>query len=60
MKPTALVALDRADAAPIQRQIYQRLRAAIAERRLSPGERLPSARSLASQLGVARGTVDAA
>jgi len=60
MKPTALIALDRADAAPIQRQIYQRLRAAIAERRLSPGERLPSARSLASQLGVARGTVDAA
>ena len=27
---------------------------------LAPGARLPSARSLASQLGVARGTVDAA
>jgi GntR family transcriptional regulator/MocR family aminotransferase len=59
MKPTPLVVLDRADSAPIQRQIYRRLRAAIAERRLSPGERLPSTRTLASQLGVARGTVDA-
>ncbi len=53
-----LIALDRS--APIQAQIYDRIRAAIAEGRLAAGERLPSARSLAAQLGVARGTVDAA
>jgi len=60
MKPRPLITLDRADAAPIQRQIYQRLRAAIAGQHLAAGDRLPSTRSLASQLGVARGTVDAA
>lgn len=53
-----LISLDRS--APIQAQIYDRIRAAIAEGRLAAGERLPSARSLAAQLGVARGTVDAA
>ena len=51
---------DRLVAEPIQRQLYQRVRDAIADGRLRPGERLPSARGLASQLGVARGTVDAA
>lgn len=51
---------DRLVAEPIQRQLYKRVRDAIASGRLRPGERLPSARSLASQLGVARGTVDAA
>ncbi|MEO8895598.1 MAG: PLP-dependent aminotransferase family protein, partial [Rhizomicrobium sp.] len=41
-------------------QLYDRVRTAIVEGRLAPGERLPSARSLAVQLGVARGTIDAA
>jgi GntR family transcriptional regulator / MocR family aminotransferase len=54
------LAPDRLVAEPIQRQLYQRVRDAIASGRLRPGERLPSARGLASQLGVARGTVDAA
>lgn len=45
---------------PLQEQIYRRVRAAIADGRLPPGERLPSTRALAGELGVARGTVDAA
>lgn len=43
---------------PLQEQLYQRIRMAIAKRQLIAGERLPSARTLASELGVARGTVD--
>src|SRR5579862_195978 len=42
------------------RQIYARIRAGIADGTLRPSQRLPSARALASQLAVARGTVDAA
>ena len=45
---------------PLQRQIYERFRTAIEQGALRPGERVASARSLASQLGVARGTVEAA
>jgi GntR family transcriptional regulator / MocR family aminotransferase len=55
-----LFRLDRLSSAPIHRQIYDRVRAGIAAGHLRPGERLPSARGLASQLGTARGTVDAA
>ena len=43
---------------PLQEQLYQRIRTAIAKRQLVPGEKLPSVRTLASELGVARGTVD--
>jgi GntR family transcriptional regulator / MocR family aminotransferase len=46
-------------ALPLQEQLYQRIRIAIAKRQLVSGERLPSVRTLASELGVARGTVDA-
>src|SRR6185437_5472620 len=53
-------AVDRHSATPLFRQIYDRTRAAITAGRLRPGERLPSARSLAVQLGAARGTVEAA
>jgi GntR family transcriptional regulator/MocR family aminotransferase len=45
-------------ALPLQEQLYQRIRTAIAKRQLAPGEKLPSVRTLASELGVARGTVD--
>src|SRR5258708_7130283 len=60
--PTAvhLLDVDRTSATPLFRQIYERTRSAIAAGRLRPGERLPSARSLAAQLGAARGTVEAA
>ncbi len=52
--------IDRTRPAPLQEQVAARIRAAVAAGRLAPGARLPSARSLAAQLGVARGTVDAA
>jgi GntR family transcriptional regulator/MocR family aminotransferase len=42
---------------PIHRGLYNALRAAMLEGRLAAGARLPSSRSLAAQLGVARGTV---
>jgi GntR family transcriptional regulator/MocR family aminotransferase len=45
---------------PFHHQVYARVRAAIETGRLRPGDRLPSARSLAHQLAVARGTIDAA
>ena len=54
--PDLLVALDR-DAGPLGIQIQDQLRAAIRDRRLGAGERLPSTRRLAELLGVARGTV---
>jgi GntR family transcriptional regulator/MocR family aminotransferase len=53
------IILDRTVSGPLHLQIATRLRAAIAAGVLTPGARLPSARSLAGQLGVARGTVDA-
>jgi len=56
--------LDRhnvdAASAPLHGQIYARIAAAVLDGRLPPGTRLPSARSLAAQLAVARGTVDTA
>ncbi|WP_326541358.1 MocR-like pyridoxine biosynthesis transcription factor PdxR [Pseudorhodoferax sp.] len=57
--PLAL-ALDRAAPASLTEQISTGLRTAIEDGRLAPGGRLPSWRDLASQLGVARGTVRAA
>jgi len=45
---------------PLYRQIYARIRGGILSGELRAGARLPSARSLASQLAVARGTVETA
>lgn len=45
---------------PIYLQLYQRFREAIATGRLVPGQRVPSVRSLASALNVARGTIEMA
>lgn len=56
--PDDRFAVDRHSRVPVYRQVYDRVRSAIAIGRLRPGERLPSARSLAAQLAVARGTVD--
>jgi len=50
-------AIDRSAPAPLTEQISAGLRNAIRERRLAPGARLPSWQDLATQLGVARGTV---
>ncbi|WP_395607967.1 PLP-dependent aminotransferase family protein [Pseudomonas sp. B22129] len=50
--------LDPAAAEPIYRQLYWRFRRAIADGLLKPGERIPAARALAKELGLARGTID--
>ena len=47
-------------AGTLYRQIYARVRGSIADGQLLPGDRLPSARAYAQELGVARGTVDLA
>jgi GntR family transcriptional regulator/MocR family aminotransferase len=60
-KTTAnLSPLDPSVAEPLYRQIYERLRGAIASGALKPGDRIPSARALTKELGLARGTIDAA
>src|SRR6266508_4606329 len=51
------VVLDAASRTPLHRQIGEQVRRAILERRLAPGQRLPSSRLMASELDVARGTV---
>ena len=58
--PLAGLALDGASTVPLYRQIYGRVSAAVLDGRLPPGARLPSARSLAAQLSIARGTVETA
>src|SRR5262245_46730507 len=42
---------------PVYRQVYQRIRSEILSGRLVAGARLPSSRTLATELGIARGTV---
>ena len=54
------IVIDRSRTTPITVQITDTLRSAILEGRLVPGARLPSWLDLATQLGVARGTVKAA
>ena len=56
----ALAPLALQGQAPIYRQLYERVRAAIAAGTLHPGARIPSARALAKELGVARGTIEVA
>ncbi|MEA9393542.1 PLP-dependent aminotransferase family protein [Acerihabitans sp. TG2] len=46
--------------APIYLQLYRRYREAITSGKLLPGDRVPSVRSLASELSLARGTVEMA
>src|ERR1700709_1733121 len=52
--------LDPTAAEPFYRQIYDRFRGAIAGDVLKPGDRIPSARALTKELGLARGTIEAA
>lgn len=51
---------SREQAAPIYLQLYRRYREAITAGKLRPGDRVPSVRSLASELSLARGTVEMA
>ncbi|MFM0624810.1 MocR-like pyridoxine biosynthesis transcription factor PdxR [Paraburkholderia xenovorans] len=59
-KNSSISPLDPTAAAPFYRQIYDRFRAAIASGVLKPGDRIPSARALTKELGLARGTIEAA
>ncbi len=52
--------LEEQSGLPLYRQLYNRVLAAVAAGTLSPGDRLPSARAMAKELGVARGTVELA
>jgi GntR family transcriptional regulator/MocR family aminotransferase len=52
--------VDPAANTPYYRQIYERFRLAIGSGLLKPGERIPSARALTRELGLARGTIEAA
>ena len=49
-----LIAVDRNGEKPLHRQIYDAFRAMILERRLQPGQQIPSTRALADELGISR------
>ncbi|HUA02549.1 MAG TPA: PLP-dependent aminotransferase family protein [Solirubrobacteraceae bacterium] len=55
--PELLLALDRTRAEPLRVQLERELREAIRSGRLGAGERLPSSRALAAELGISRGLV---
>src|SRR6476661_9306778 len=57
MSATLPVELDRESSEPLYRQIESFVRAAIDTGRLRPGQRIPSVRAFAGQLGVGRLTV---
>jgi GntR family transcriptional regulator/MocR family aminotransferase len=49
--------IDKADAEPVYRQLLSLMQQAILSGRLAPGAKLPSSRTLAGDLGIARNTV---
>src|SRR5436190_3745546 len=53
----AALAVDARLAVPLHRQLYERVRKAILDRQLRGGIRLPSTRSIATELGISRNTV---
>jgi GntR family transcriptional regulator / MocR family aminotransferase len=57
LSPELLVRLDRSSGQPLRGQLEAGLRDAIRSGRLRGGERLPSSRELARELGVSRGIV---
>src|ERR1700754_1505659 len=59
-KASAIQPLDPGSADPFYRQVYDRFRQAIAGGVLKPGDRIPSARALMKELGLARGTIESA
>ncbi|HET7015012.1 MAG TPA: PLP-dependent aminotransferase family protein [Streptosporangiaceae bacterium] len=57
LSPGLLIRLDRSASEPMRAQLEASLREAIRSGRLPAGERLPSSRELARELGVSRGMV---
>ena len=57
LSPELLLTLDREVAEPLRSQLERQLRDAIRSGRLGVGERLPSSRVLAKELGLSRGLV---
>ena len=55
--PEILLTLDRSRPEPLRAQLERELREAIRSGRLATGERLPSSRAMATELGVSRGLV---
>jgi GntR family transcriptional regulator/MocR family aminotransferase len=55
--PELLLRLDRTLAEPLRAQLERELREAIRSGKLAAGERLPSSRRLAAELGISRGLV---
>ena len=58
--PLGALAVDRTVDVPLHRQLYIELRRMIEERSLAAGSAMPSSRSLAEDLGIARNTVNSA
>jgi GntR family transcriptional regulator/MocR family aminotransferase len=54
--PLLALDLDRRSGTPLHRQLYDQIREAVLTGRLAPGARLPSSRTLASELGCSRNT----
>lgn len=59
-KTSNISPLDPTAAEPFYRQIYDRFRSAMTSGLLKPGDRIPSARALTKELGLSRGTIEAA
>jgi GntR family transcriptional regulator/MocR family aminotransferase len=59
-RPHTAAGNDRRRQGSLFRQVYDRIRHGIAAGSMRPGDRVPSARGLASELGIARGTVEEA
>jgi GntR family transcriptional regulator / MocR family aminotransferase len=57
LSPELLLTLDRESPEPLRSQLERQLRDAIRSGRLGVGERLPSSRALAKELGLSRGLV---
>ncbi|MBV8942212.1 MAG: PLP-dependent aminotransferase family protein [Solirubrobacterales bacterium] len=55
--PEVLLRLDRSASEPLRVQLERGLREAIRSGRLEAGERLPSSRAMAAELGISRGLV---
>ena len=49
-----VISIDRDDAKPLHRQVYDGYRVAILRGDLAPGQKIPSSRELASEMGVSR------